>query len=100
MYHERTAVSRTTDYAWLRRGGPPGLALDLECVPSHDVAVLRLLRSLWSRVVALVDDSLPMPPEQRAARDWTPESSESGSARRRLRLRLHMLEKRGKGGFR
>lgn len=48
----------------------------------------------------MMDDALPMPPGQRAARDWIPIGSEEQSRRRKLRLRLHMLEKRGKGGYR
>ena len=52
--------------------------------------------SLWRRLIALLDDALPMPPDQRAARDDGRDHSEY----RKRRLRLHMLEKRGKGGFR
>jgi hypothetical protein len=53
--------------------------------------------SLWRRLLALLDDALPMPPDQRAARD---EDGRDHSPYRKRRLRLHMLEKRGKGGFR
>jgi hypothetical protein len=62
------------------------------------------VRTLLSRVsrwlTGTVDDALPMPPDDRAAREWTPESGEEVSRRRLLRLRLHLLEKRGKGGYR
>ena len=54
-------------------------------------------RSLWRKLLALLDDALPMPPDQRAARD---DDGRDHSAYRKRRLRLHMLEKRGKGGFR
>jgi hypothetical protein len=74
--------------------------LDLESRPPHDWPVLRVLRSLWSRVTRVIDDSFPMPPAEREERDWTPESSETVSDRRRLRLRLVLLEKRGRGGKR
>jgi hypothetical protein len=57
---------------------------------------MRFLRRLWS----FLDDALPMSPGDRAERDWTPESGDVESARRKLRLKLHMLEKRGKGGYR
>ncbi len=60
---------------------------------------MRLLRHLWS----ILDDALPMSPDDRAERDSTREPGDSGeaeSARRRQRLKLHMLEKRGKGGYR
>lgn len=62
---------------------------------------------MWNRVLQLVrwfggqvEDSLPMPPDQREERDWFSESDEERSKRRLLRLRLHLLEKRGKGGYR
>jgi hypothetical protein len=51
-------------------------------------------------IVGFVDDSMPMPPEQRDEREWTPRSNEEISQRRLLRLKLHLLEKRGKGGYR
>jgi hypothetical protein len=51
--------------------------LDPEWRSSHDGAVLELLRSLWSRA-----------------------TRETVSERRRLRLKLMLLEKRGKGGKR
>lgn len=58
----------------------------------------------WARLrhwmANVLDDSLPMPPEQRDAREWTPEPDPVRSDRRKSRLRLHMLEKRGKGGYR
>jgi hypothetical protein len=51
-------------------------------------------------IVRFIDDALPMPPEQRDEREWTSTPGDEQSARRKLRLRLHMLEKRGKGGYR
>ena len=74
--------------------------LDLQWRSSQDEAVLKLLRSLWSRVIGVADDSFPMPPGEREERDWTPESSETTSERRRLRVKLMILEKKGKGGKR
>jgi hypothetical protein len=50
--------------------------------------------------LALVDDALPMPPDQRSRRDAVPLGSDEVSRRQRLRLKLHLLEKRGKGGYR
>ena len=58
------------------------------------------LRRFLHGLLAILDDAAPMPPDQRAERDWTPDTSEAESARRRLRLRLHGFEKSGKGGFR
>lgn len=58
------------------------------------------LSALLDRIVALIDDVLPMPPDQREARDRRPTGDDEVARRRRLRLRLHMLEKRGKGGYR
>ena len=58
--------------------------------------VSRILRS----VGALIDDALPMPPDQREQRSWTPLSGNEVARRRRQRLDLHLLEKRGKGGLR
>ena len=51
-------------------------------------------------LVSFLDEAMPMPPGQRAERDWFEESGDERSRRRKLRLRLHMLEKRGKGGYR
>ncbi len=53
--------------------------------------------SFWHRLLAFLDDLLPMPPAERAARD---DDGKDHSAYRKLRLKLHMLEKRGKGGYR
>ena len=58
------------------------------------------LRHVWQRLLAELDDALPMPPDQRAARDWSGETSGDEAGRRRRRLGLHLFEKRGKGGFR
>ena len=52
------------------------------------------------RLMDLIDDALPMPPSQRTERDWVPESSDEVARRRSLRLKLHLLSKRGKGGYR
>jgi len=76
------------------------LPLDLECWPFHDGGVLERLRSFWSRLAGVIDDSLPMPPEQRRERDWTGETSGEEAERRQLELQLELLEKKGKGGFR
>jgi hypothetical protein len=54
---------------------------------------------LLRRLLSWVDDALPMTPFDRARRDWTPDS-EAEARRRRDRLKVHMLEKRGKGGYR
>ena len=58
--------------------------------------VSRILRSLGT----LLDDVLPMPPDQREQRSWTPLSGNEVARRGRQRLDLHLLEKRGKVGFR
>ena len=52
------------------------------------------------RLMDLIDDALPMPPSQRQQRDRVPESGEEVARRRSLRLKLHLLSKRGKGGYR
>ena len=57
-------------------------------------------RRIGKRLRTVADDLLPMSPGQREAREWTAESGEEQSARRKVRLRLHLLEKRGKGGYR
>jgi hypothetical protein len=56
--------------------------------------------SLWRRIVAALDDALPMPPDQRARRDRLDESSQAESERRILRFRIGLHEKRGTGGYR
>ena len=58
------------------------------------------MRRTWQWVAGAIDDSLPMPPDQRAKRDWSGEGSDAESARRTLRMKLHLLEKRGTGGYR
>src|SRR5919106_1764851 len=35
------------------------------------------LRRTWSRLLAGVDDAMPMPPHHRAARDWSGETSDA-----------------------
>jgi hypothetical protein len=74
--------------------------LDLQWRSSQDGAVLRLLRAIWTRVIGVVDDSFPMPPDEREERDWTPESSEAVSQRRRLRVKFMTLQQRERGGKR
>jgi hypothetical protein len=56
--------------------------------------------SLWRRILAALDDALPMPPDQRDGRDRLDESSETESERRLRRFRIGLHEKRGKGGYR
>ncbi|HEX6475154.1 MAG TPA: hypothetical protein VF114_08740 [Candidatus Limnocylindria bacterium] len=58
------------------------------------------MRRAWRQLLRIADDALPVPPDQQAERDWTAESSTREAGRRRLRLRLHLLEKRGRGGYR
>ena len=53
--------------------------------------------SVWRRLLELLDDALPMSPQDRARRD---DDGRDQSAYRKRRLRLHLLEKRGKGGYR
>jgi hypothetical protein len=62
--------------------------------------VLHVIGPLLGRVARLVDDILPMPADQRAARDRVPLGDDEVSRRQRLRIKLHMLEKRTRGGFR
>jgi hypothetical protein len=60
----------------------------------------RLAReSWWRRLIAAVSDALPSP-EEDPRTDGPPPSSEEESRRRLLRLKLHLLEKRGRGGAR
>lgn len=58
------------------------------------------LRTAWRRVIAFIDDALPMPPGERDERDSAGEDREELSSRRRRRIRIRLLEKRGKGGYR
>lgn len=60
----------------------------------------RIVVGVWRRIVAFVDDALPMPTDQRQARDRGGEPGSAESEPRTLRLKLHMLGKRGKGGYR
>jgi hypothetical protein len=55
--------------------------------------VAKIGRRFW----LFLDRILPGPPGEA---DWTGESPETDSARRKLRIRLHMLAKGGKGGYR
>jgi hypothetical protein len=59
-----------------------------------------LVSRAWRRITAAADDVLPMPADDRPEREWTGESSQAESAGRLRRFKLHMLEKRGKGGYR
>jgi len=61
---------------------------------------VRLLGALWRALRSLVDSALPLPPDQRDEREWMPGSDREQSAARRRRLKLRLLEKRGKGGYR
>lgn len=63
-------------------------------------SVFRVLAGIRTRIGSWIDDALPMPADQREARDWSAEPGEDVAARRKRRFRLRMLEKRGKGGFR
>jgi len=72
------------------------MALEWQTTPRQERPARRLYR-WWS---SIIDDALPMPPDEREERDWTPISSDEQSDRRKDRLKLHMLEKRGKGGYR
>jgi len=63
-------------------------------------SIFRILSGIRTRIGSWIDDSLPMPADQREERDRTGESGEQEAARRKRRFRLRMLEKRGKGGYR
>ena len=65
----------------------------------HAALVAALLQQAWKRLLRIADDALPVPPDQQAERDWTGESQSQEAGRRRLRLRLHLLES-GRGGYR
>lgn len=51
----------------------------------------------WHSVIKWLDDALPLSPVDREERE---DDGRDNSASRRLRLKLHQLEKRGKGGYR
>jgi len=53
--------------------------------------------SFWRRILVVIDDALPMPPGERVERD---DDGTDRSQHVRLRLKLQMLSKRGKGGSR
>jgi hypothetical protein len=59
--------------------------------------VIARLKHVWKRLLGTLDDALPMPPDQRAERDWSGETFSQASDRRLLRIKLHGLEKRGRG---
>jgi hypothetical protein len=54
-------------------------------------------RPFWRRILDALDDALPMSPQDRDRRD---DDGRDHSAYRKRRLRLRLLEKRGKGGYR
>ena len=53
--------------------------------------------SILRRLLRVVEDALPMSPADRAERD---DDGTDRSEARKLRLKIHLLEKRGKGGHR
>lgn len=55
--------------------------------------------SVLNRMLAWIDDALPMSPHDRAERDWVADG-EADARGREGRLKQHMLEMRGKGGYR
>ncbi len=66
----------------------------------YNLIASRLISRALRSMMAFVDDALPMPNDQREERDSVPTSGEEMSRRRRLRLKIRMLEKGGRGGFR
>jgi hypothetical protein len=67
---------------------------------ADDRGVAGLLRTAWRRVIAFIDDALPMTPGEREERDSAGQDPEELSNRRQRRIRIRLLEKRGKGGYR
>lgn len=63
-------------------------------------SAIRILAAIRTRIGSWIDDALPMPAEQREARDWSGQTGDALAARRKRRFQLRMLEKRGKGGTR
>ena len=57
-------------------------------------------KGLLSRIMAWIDDALPMPVDQRTERDEDGVPAGERTAWRRLRLRIRPFEKEGKGGYR
>jgi len=55
------------------------------------------IRAVLAWAGRALDAILPRPPEQHP---WTGEISSEESARRKLNLRIRLLEKPGKGGYR
>jgi hypothetical protein len=53
--------------------------------------------SILIRLLRAMEDGLPM---SRAGRDERVDDGTDRSDARKLRLKIHMLEKRGKGGYR
>jgi len=71
------------------------------CVAArHAAAVAGWMKRAWRWILTAADDALPMPPDQRAARDWHGETSDAESLMRKRQLNLHLMGKRGRGGFR
>ena len=57
----------------------------------------RVRKSWWRRLFLRLDDWMPMSPDERQQRD---DDGTDKSEARKQRLKFHMLEKRGKGGYR
>jgi hypothetical protein len=74
--------------------------LDADASEVDDSTVIAWLKAALRRIGFFLDDALPMPPEQRNELEWTTISGDEQSDQRKRRLKLHMLEKRGKGGYR
>jgi len=55
---------------------------------------------LLSRLLAFIDDSLPMPPDEREERDTADLPPDEVVNGRRARLKARFFEKEGKGGYR
>jgi hypothetical protein len=59
----------------------------------------RRRRLFPGRIVRWIDDLLPISPVERRHGDWVADG-QADARRKQDRLKLHMLEKRGKGGYR
>lgn len=58
------------------------------------------LSRLRIRLAMMIDDALPLSPEDRRERDWSGETSDEEAERRQLLVRLKILAKEGTGGYR
>ena len=58
------------------------------------------MKSLASRVAALIDDVLPMSPAERERRDKAGLDPNEVAHRRKRRLHIRRFEKTGRGGYR